>query len=133
MLASIAILSRVSEGQAAAVNDSRTATAGTVSAAPARSPVFHAPVGVPRRPVCAAPMTCAMADQPEPYQDDVERRRARFALVGFLVGAGVGGVVYLQACANEDCMNPFGGILLSAAGGLLGMVVGLLLGPSPGR
>lgn len=58
-------------------------------------------------------------------------QRSRYAFWGFVIGAGVGWMVYAQACENADCYGFSGGILLAAAGGLLGMVVGLLIGPAP--
>lgn len=84
--------------------------------------------GVAPRPACADPFTCAV---PVPAQDHTVQR-SRYAFWGFVAGAAVGWMVFAQACESSDCYGPSGGILLAAAGGLLGMVVGLLLAPAPG-
>ena len=90
------------------------------------------PAGVSSRAECAPTPLCPVSgDESSPQGDDVSRRRARYALVGFLVGAGAGWAFFLRACSSEDCYSLLPGLFLGAAGGLLGMVVGLLVGPTP--
>lgn len=94
--------------------------------------VSSMPAGIAPRARCVPPMAvCAHPGTPLPV-DDVGRTRGRYAMAGFIVGAGAGALWYAQACSREDCMGPsFGAIVLIAAGGVVGALVGLLLGPSP--
>ena len=89
------------------------------------------PSGVRPRSACNLATPCTAPAAEPPWQEGVSRR-GRNVLVGFLLGAGAGWVIYSRACADEDCTSPVGGVMLSAVGGAVGMLLALLLAPVPG-
>jgi hypothetical protein len=112
--------------QRATLNADSSRVTGAVE--PGATPLVQpSRAGVAPRPACANSTTCVV---PVPVQDRTVQR-SRYALWGFVAGAAVGWMVFAQACESSDCYGPSGGILLASAGGLLGMVVGLLLAPAP--
>lgn len=84
-----------------------------------------------------APMARCLAEMPnvvppqEPASGASGRRRT-YALVGLVVGAAVGWGWFRHRCnTGSECFSPFEGVLLAGAGGAVGLVVGLLIAPSP--
>lgn len=70
-------------------------------------------------------------DHPEPPLS--VDKRGKFALVGLVVGAAAGWGVYAYQCTHgSDCYSPVGGVLLAVAGGVVGLLVGVLIAPGPG-
>jgi hypothetical protein len=54
-------------------------------------------------------------------------------MIGLVAGAAAGWGWYAYQCSHhDDCYSPMGGVLLAVAGGVLGMLVGLLVAPAPG-
>lgn len=81
-------------------------------------------------PACADVARHATGHQDQPARVD---QRGRFALIGLLVGAAAGWGVYAYQCSHDsDCYSPVGGILLAAAGGTVGLLIGVLIAPGPG-
>ncbi|NUQ11653.1 MAG: hypothetical protein HUU26_04885 [Gemmatimonadaceae bacterium] len=89
------------------------------------------PSGVRLRAACDVATPCTAPASAPPWQD-AGVRRGRYVLAGFLLGAGAGWVIYSRACSDVDCTSPIGGVMLSAVGGAVGMLVALLLTPAPG-
>lgn len=59
-------------------------------------------------------------------------RRRAYALAGLVAGAATGwGWFWYRCTTGEECYSPLGGIMLAGAGGAVGMVIGLLLAPTP--
>jgi hypothetical protein len=78
----------------------------------------------------AACFTLERAHAPAPVAK--ESRRGTFALVGLVAGAAAGWGWYAYRCGHgDDCYSPVGGVLLAAAGGVIGLLVGLLIAPTP--
>ena len=78
------------------------------------------------------PVTALLAS-PHQVPPATADQRGKFALIGLVVGAAAGWGVYAYQCTHgADCYSPVGGVLLAAAGGVLGLLVGILIAPGPG-
>lgn len=81
---------------------------------------------------CDSLATCSMTI-PRAVDDVSADQRGKFALIGLVVGAAAGWGAYAYQCTHgSDCYSPVGGLLLAAAGGVVGLLVGILVAPGPG-
>ncbi len=81
------------------------------------------PSGITRAEKCAV-FPCTLAALP---QDSARpSRRGRYALWGFVIGAGTGWFISHQSCQKTDCYISGAGLLM-VTGGLLGMLVGVII------
>lgn len=79
---------------------------------------------------CREPTRSSTDEQERATTND---QRGSFALVGLVVGAAAGWGFYAYQCTHgSDCYSPVGGILLATAGGIVGLLVGVLIAPGPG-
>lgn len=94
------------------------------------SAVVIRPTGFQPRISCEPAASCAAQEQ-DRSAEEVAATRKRYALVGFVIGAGTGWLLANRSCAEAECTGSVGALLWTAGGGVVGLVVGLLLGPSP--
>lgn len=103
--------------------------------APLLAPGATSPI-VATHGTCAAARRCAVmlpnADRPQGDEPRAGDRRRAYAITGLVVGAAVGWGWFRHRCnTGNECFSPLEGVLLAGAGGAVGMVVGLLMAPTP--